>query len=158
MSSHREFSCPSRREFLRAASLGCLGALFAGLGAGLAGCDTVGERTSDSESGITIEGNTIRLDLTKPDARPLAVAGGFLFIRQARTIALNLDGSRIRAFTSVCPHAGCDVSQFQGGQLICPCHGSRFNTSGQVLQGPAAQPLREYGVSRSGDLVTIRLS
>nr|BCX01739.1 MAG: hypothetical protein KatS3mg041_1785 [Bacteroidota bacterium] len=154
---------PSRRQFLELFCSGCVGALLVGAGASLLGCDTMKEEDASGTegnpgSGITIQGNTIRLDLTASDVRPLASAGGFLFIRSARVIAINVDGTRIRAFSSICPHQGCDVDRFQEGVLICPCHDSRFNTAGGVVRGPAPGPLREYGVSRSGDIVVITKS
>ncbi|HEY5427789.1 MAG TPA: Rieske (2Fe-2S) protein, partial [Solirubrobacteraceae bacterium] len=45
------------------------------------------------------------------------------------------------AHSAVCTHAGCTVG-YQGGQLVCPCHGSIFNAqTGAVVTGPAVTPL-----------------
>ncbi len=48
-----------------------------------------------------------------------------------------------RAFSAVCPHAGCQVQFDQQSDLfICPCHGSTFDGStGAVQRGPAATGL-----------------
>jgi thiosulfate dehydrogenase [quinone] large subunit len=48
-----------------------------------------------------------------------------------------------RAYSAVCPHAGCQV-QFdqQNEAFLCPCHGSIFNVStGAVERGPAVSGL-----------------
>jgi Rieske Fe-S protein len=42
---------------------------------------------------------------------------------------------------AVCPHLGCLVKLSEEGGFICPCHDSRFDAEGQVLNGPATQPL-----------------
>ncbi len=50
--------------------------------------------------------------------------------------------SSIKVFSNKCTHAGCRINQEIDGQLICPCHGSRYDSStGNVLQGPAGLPL-----------------
>ena len=46
------------------------------------------------------------------------------------------------AYSAICPHAGCPVSQVQQNQILCPCHGSVFSsTDGSVLGGPAPSGL-----------------
>ena len=50
--------------------------------------------------------------------------------------------SAIKVFSNKCTHAGCRINQEISGQLVCPCHGSRYDAStGKVLQGPAGLPL-----------------
>jgi Rieske Fe-S protein len=57
---------------------------------------------------------------------------------------------QLTAMSAVCTHAGCEVT-YQGGQLVCPCHGSLFNArTGAVEQGPASTPLAIKHVKESG--------
>lgn len=61
------------------------------------------------------------------------------------------------AVNAACTHAGCDV-EWQSGQaaFICPCHDSRFSVSGQVLQGPADEPLKSYEAKVEGDEILVK--
>ena len=44
-----------------------------------------------------------------------------------------------------CPHAGCNVNYNKlNNEFVCPCHNSRFNIDGDVLQGPATSNLAAY--------------
>jgi thiosulfate dehydrogenase [quinone] large subunit len=54
-----------------------------------------------------------------------------------------------RAFSAVCPHAGCQVEFDQQSDLfLCPCHGSVFNGStGAVQQGPATTGLSSIPIA-----------
>jgi Rieske Fe-S protein len=45
-------------------------------------------------------------------------------------------------FLNRCTHAGCQLA-VSGTQLVCPCHGSTFDFTGQVVNGPATDPLQE---------------
>ncbi|MGH1548549.1 ubiquinol-cytochrome c reductase iron-sulfur subunit [Leifsonia poae] len=59
------------------------------------------------------------------------------------------------AFSAVCTHAGCTVAP-QGKEFDCPCHGSRFDAAtGDVLNGPASDPLPKLKAEVSGDSVTV---
>jgi glycine/D-amino acid oxidase-like deaminating enzyme/nitrite reductase/ring-hydroxylating ferredoxin subunit len=49
---------------------------------------------------------------------------------------------RLHERSAVCPHLGCIVHWNRTeGSWDCPCHGSRFDATGRVLNGPAARDL-----------------
>lgn len=52
------------------------------------------------------------------------------------------DRGELHAVSAVCTHLGCLVA-FNNAERTweCPCHGSRFGVDGEVLQGPALEPL-----------------
>ena len=45
-------------------------------------------------------------------------------------------GNEVRAFSTVCPHAGCSVD-WQKDKFACPCHGSVFSPDGARTAGPS---------------------
>lgn len=50
----------------------------------------------------------------------------------------------LHAVSSVCTHMGCQVAFNPTEQSWdCPCHGSRFDVDGRVLDGPAKKPLEK---------------
>jgi len=77
---------------------------------------------------------------------------------------VNVDGEKIGAFRRedgtidavdpVCTHLHCHLN-FNDAERTwdCPCHGSRFGTTGEVIQGPAVKPLDRRDVG-SGSVST----
>lgn len=60
-----------------------------------------------------------------------------LFIRDAK--------DSVRALNPVCTHQECLVGYApKKGKIACSCHGSYFEVSGKVLNGPATAPLTTY--------------
>jgi glycine/D-amino acid oxidase-like deaminating enzyme/nitrite reductase/ring-hydroxylating ferredoxin subunit len=58
-------------------------------------------------------------------------------------LAVHTDGSgEVHAVSAVCTHLGCIV-EWNGAEETwdCPCHGSRFDHAGGVIQGPATEDL-----------------
>lgn len=45
-----------------------------------------------------------------------------------------------------CTHKGCEVN-VEGEMFSCPCHGSEFSNKGEVLEGPATEPLQTYKIT-----------
>jgi len=68
--------------------------------------------------------------------------------------------SFVKVFSNKCTHAGCRINKEISGQLVCPCHGSRYDAfTGKVLQGPAGLPLSSIPFStdtNSGE-ITIKI-
>ncbi|MFE0332206.1 FAD-dependent oxidoreductase [Streptomyces sp. NPDC003753] len=57
------------------------------------------------------------------------------------------DSGQLHAVSARCTHLGCLVAFNRAEQAWeCPCHGSRFDTDGRVLQGPAVRPLEQRDV------------
>jgi glycine/D-amino acid oxidase-like deaminating enzyme/nitrite reductase/ring-hydroxylating ferredoxin subunit len=65
-----------------------------------------------------------------------------------RRAAFRDDDGRVHVFSPVCPHLGCLV-RWNGSARSwdCPCHGSRFAPTGEVLEGPAMSGLTRVGAS-----------
>ena len=63
-------------------------------------------------------------------------------------------GGKVYAFDDTCTHRGCSLAagRLDGTTLTCHCHGSQFDvTSGAVLRGPAARPVRSRVVQTEGE-------
>jgi Rieske Fe-S protein len=59
------------------------------------------------------------------------------------------------AFSTVCTHAGCNVSEVTDGLISCPCHGSKFTLDGAVANGPAKKPLEAKAIKVQGDSIIV---
>jgi glycine/D-amino acid oxidase-like deaminating enzyme/Rieske Fe-S protein len=84
-------------------------------------------------------GGAIAVD-TPADVRPGEAA--VLRISGEEVAVYRDDQGELHAVGARCSHRGCRVG-FNDAERTweCPCHGSRFDVSGAVLQGPALQPL-----------------
>ena len=52
------------------------------------------------------------------------------------------EAGELHRYSAVCPHLGCIVGWNSAESTWdCPCHGSRFNKEGRVMNGPANRDL-----------------
>ncbi|PSQ05004.1 (2Fe-2S)-binding protein [Halobacteriales archaeon QS_6_71_20] len=89
--------------------------------------------------------------LTKPRKRELRELGpgeGTVVRDDRRAVAVHRDDDgRLHARSAVCPHLNCVVGWNPGEESWdCPCHGSRFDSDGSVIDGPAVSDLPEHGL------------
>jgi menaquinol-cytochrome c reductase iron-sulfur subunit len=62
----------------------------------------------------------------------------------------------VTAFAPSCTHLGCAYAwQAKRGAFVCPCHGSVFSKTGQVIAGPAPRPLDRYQIEQAGSRLRI---
>jgi len=67
-----------------------------------------------------------------------------------KTAAYRDEDGTLHEISARCTHLGCIVGWNSGERSWdCPCHGSRFDVDGNVLQGPAVKPLERVQPDRS---------
>ena len=84
-----------------------------------------------------------RIDTPGDPLEQVAPGEGTVIRRGAKPIAVYKDeGGDLKAVSAVCTHLACIV-HFNTAEKSwdCPCHGSRFDVDGSVIQGPATKPL-----------------
>jgi glycine/D-amino acid oxidase-like deaminating enzyme/nitrite reductase/ring-hydroxylating ferredoxin subunit len=61
-----------------------------------------------------------------------------------RAVHRDADGN-LHSLSARCTHLGCIVNWNRAEETWdCPCHGSRFDSDGEVIEGPAVRPLRKH--------------
>ena len=86
-----------------------------------------------------------RPDPSLPDLSP--GAGQVIEVGGESIAAYKDERGEINAVSAVCTHAGCIVDwNSEERTWDCPCHGSRFDRSGKVIQGPAVEDLAARSV------------
>ena len=101
--------------------------------------------------GITA-GNTITVN--NVSATALANVGSAALVNNSILVTQTGQGV-FSAFTAACTHEGCTITGFQSGAFVCPCHGSQFNSSGAVQQGPATRALQRFTTQFTNNVLTI---
>ncbi|MFY7862435.1 MAG: Rieske 2Fe-2S domain-containing protein [Rhodoluna sp.] len=86
------------------------------------------------------------------------VAGGVkVGSRLGQILVVQPTAGVFAAFSVICNHAGCAVSQVTASAIICPCHGSEFSTAnGAVSKGPATQALMQYDIFERDGAIFLR--
>jgi nitrite reductase/ring-hydroxylating ferredoxin subunit len=81
-----------------------------------------------------------------------AIPGGQFYL------ACLTDGSFL-ALSRVCTHLGCSVLWAEEkGQFLCPCHGSSFSLTGEVLTAPAPRPMDIFPIRIENGILKVDIS
>jgi glycine/D-amino acid oxidase-like deaminating enzyme/nitrite reductase/ring-hydroxylating ferredoxin subunit len=74
-----------------------------------------------------------------------AGSGRIISVDRRKTAAYRNEDGQLTLLSPVCPHMGCVVSWNETERTWdCPCHGSRFAATGEVIAGPAESPLAAH--------------
>jgi len=149
----------TRREFLKDITLG-----FGTIAVGtyslsyLTACEAEDDGPVAPGKGDTTA--KITVDITKPENKNLATIGGTIAITGDKLdpsgiLIIRTGEKTVTALSRKCTHKGCTVPNFSNGVSTCPCHGAKFDKSGNVLGGPAPSPLKKYNATISGNIITI---
>jgi nitrite reductase/ring-hydroxylating ferredoxin subunit len=141
--------CCGRRDALRLAGVGVVGAAaLSACGSTDAGTTATGIVSSATAQAGEVAGKVIA-------SADIPIGGGKVFDSLQVVVTQPTQG-QFKAFSAVCPHQGCLVTEVTGGNIICPCHGSQFNMStGEVTAGPANTGLPAKSVSVSDKGITV---
>lgn len=93
-----------------------------------------------------------RVKVGRPEAFPVGTV--LLMARQKLIVARSAEG--FVAMSATCTHLGC-MTRYEPAEkrIFCPCHGSQFDTSGNVTGGPAPRPLPRLAMTLEGDQLVV---
>ena len=149
----------SRREFCihacEAVSLLSLGSVLGSCGGSPTAPSNVPQLPTINAS---VSGGGVNATLDA--ASPLATVGAAALVQSAsgNFLASRTAQDSFVAVTAICTHESCTVTGFQNQHYVCPCHGSEYATSGQVVKGPAVLALRQFTTRFANSVLTISLT
>jgi Rieske Fe-S protein len=148
-----EESGPDRRSIIKAAAL--VAVPVAGVGV-VAGCSSSNSKSDTSPGGSGSSGGSGGGNTPVQLATSDVPVGGGKVVESAKVVVCQPSAGVYKAFSAVCTHAGCTVSNVSNNQIHCPCHGSVFSaTDGSVINGPASQPLGALTAKVDGSTIDV---
>jgi len=165
--------CPRRTVLRGAVALGAAG-LLAGCGGSSSKSSTVPAAPSGGDTGGSTPPSTAPTESSPSPsasasesgssssagsalgpASAVPVGGGKIY-ESAKIVVTQPTAGKYKAFSAVCTHEGCTVTEVSDGTINCPCHGSTFNIAdGSVAHGPATKPLPSKTVTVEGGNVSV---
>ncbi|HVH95193.1 MAG TPA: Rieske (2Fe-2S) protein [Nocardioidaceae bacterium] len=149
----------TRRTMLRGATVGGIALpLLAACGGGDTSSSASGDSSSESDpspSSTASAGDGGGAAGISVSASDVPVGGGTV-LEKDKVVVVQPTKGAFKAYTAVCTHQGCTVGKVEGGQIICPCHGSHFSIKdGNPVAGPAQKPLAAKTVTVKGSEISV---
>jgi menaquinol-cytochrome c reductase iron-sulfur subunit len=142
-----------RRRFLTG-SIYALASLILGAISSSAGAYLLAKPTEEDRNQWTDAGDLPKLRPDSPEEITFArsrVDGWEVRNEKSTAWIVRNSDETLTAFSPLCTHLGCAYQwAAQQRRFSCPCHGSTFDLSGDVISGPAARPLDRYLVKMEG--------
>ena len=137
---------PSRRSVVAA-----VGA--AGLAVALTACGSEDEASGSSTEQGAAAGGGGGAALAKTADIP---EGGAKVFDAEKVVVSQPAAGDFKAFSTICTHQNCPMTDLKEDTLSCACHGSQFSVlDGSVKKGPATQPLPAKKIDVAGGSITL---
>lgn len=144
-----------RRTVLQAGGILAVGGIVAACSSGSGDAAVASETAAASAPAGSAAASTSSGGAGVAQVSDIPVGGGVIIDDPAVVITQPVAGE-VKAFTAICTHQGCLVSEVVDNEIICPCHGSRFSAmDGSVTSGPATTGLTAAGVAVEGGSVVL---
>ena len=102
-----------------------------------------------------IRGEGANLIITAGPVESFAPNSVTAFVRGKFYLA-RLEDDGFLALSRTCTHLGCSVPWFEKEmKFVCPCHGSSFDITGNVIQAPAPRALDIYPITIENNVVKV---
>jgi cytochrome b6-f complex iron-sulfur subunit len=135
----------TRKEFIEQVGKSAAVLLLPVCISGLSACKKKNEKKEEASK------KDFTLDVS---SGPLASNGGAL-VHDGVIVARTLSGNFI-AVDAACTHQGTTINYVSSSNsFLCPNHGSKFDSGGNVTQGPATTSLRSYNTTLSGNSLRV---
>lgn len=72
-------------------------------------------------------------------------------------VIFHKENDKLKVYSSRCTHLGCKINQIEGDEIVCPCHGSRYDAKGNPTKGPSIKKLKELEFSFENEEIVIQL-
>jgi len=155
MSISEESSFPTRRAFC---SMACQAAGLIAAGTLIEACggnpNSPGNVPQLSTVNASVSGRVV--SVTIPSSGALASVGTAALVNSSigEFLVARTGDSAFTVLTATCTHESRTVTGFEGSQYVCAFHGSRFTTSGTVVNGPANSNLRSFASTFANGTLT----
>ena len=117
-------------------------------------CSKGSDTTMTNPNNNNNNSSEVVVDLTSSAYADLGTVGGYAY--KDNIIVIRTSDTQYVALSKICTHQGCTVLYNSAtNQLPCPCHGSLYNISGNVLNGPATSSLKKYSTKIDGNNLII---
>ena len=144
-----------RRTVLQAGGIIAVGGLVAACSSGSGDAAASSEAAASSAPAGSAPASAASGGASVAQVSDIPVGGGVILDDPAVVITQPAEGD-VKAFTAICTHQGCLVSEVVDNEIVCPCHGSRFSAlDGSVVTGPATAGLSAAGVAVEGGSVIL---
>jgi cytochrome b6-f complex iron-sulfur subunit len=146
-----------RKDFIEQVGLSAASILIFGC---MQGCSKSDSPAPTPPTGTTnpppVKAIDFTINITTNPYTSLNTAGGFYVDKTNNIIIARTLTNEFIAVSSLCTHQQVTLDyQASDNRFYCSGHGSLFSTTGAVINGPAAAPLKQYKTTRTGNSLRI---